>query len=116
MQFLAGGAERMRHVTERAHPSTDGRSRRWPRRHGANSPVCDQRSACLPVVAGPARLLVVLFTPASAVAEAFSREAGETASAPTLAPAALPLERLIAAAQRTGFQVVGPPPFGASPA
>lgn len=66
------------------------------------------------VMAGPARLLV-LFTPASAVSEAFFREAGVTATAPTLAPSEMPIERAMAAAQRTGLEVLGPPPFGAVP-
>lgn len=65
------------------------------------------------VATGQAKLLV-LFTPASSVSEAFFREAGEPAAGAT-PPEAL-LERVIAAARRTGLQVVGPPPFAATQA
>ena len=62
------------------------------------------------VVAGPARLLVV-FTPACTIMEAFFRAAGMPAPAATLAPEDTPVERLMAAAKRTGLEVLGPPPF-----
>lgn len=58
--------------------------------------------------------LLVLFTPASAITEAFFREAGEPATARTLSPSEADLERTIAAAKRTGLDVLGPPPFAAT--
>jgi len=63
------------------------------------------------VIAGPARLLVA-FTPASAISEAFFRQAGEPADTPTLPTSNMPMERTIAAAEQTGLKVLGPPPFG----
>lgn len=63
-----------------------------------------------PVVGGPARLLVV-FTPASAISEAFFREAGEAVNGSMAPRSDVMLDRLIAAAKRTGLKVLGPPPF-----
>ena len=60
-----------------------------------------------------ARLLVIL-TPASTITESFFREAVEPATARTLSPAAADFERMSAAAQRTGLEVLGPPPFAAA--
>jgi quercetin dioxygenase-like cupin family protein len=66
------------------------------------------------VVAGPARLLVV-FTPASAISEAFFREAGEAVNGSAAPRADVAVDRLIAAAKRTGLKVLGPPPFAPLP-
>jgi len=55
--------------------------------------------------------MLVILTPASAISEAFFRQAGETASDPTLAPPPADRERLTAAAERSGLDVLGPPPF-----
>ena len=62
------------------------------------------------VVSGPAKLLVV-FTPASAISEAFFREAGEPATGTDSPRSDALLERVAAAARRTGLKVLGPPPF-----
>ncbi len=62
------------------------------------------------VVAGSARLLVV-FTPASAISEAFFRQAGEPVNESTAPRSGAGLDRVIAAARRTGLTVLGPPPF-----
>lgn len=59
--------------------------------------------------------LLVMFTPASQVSEAFFREAGEPATARTLSPTDANLEKTIAAARRTGLAVLGPPPFVRAP-
>lgn len=59
---------------------------------------------------------LVLITPGSAAMEKFFREAGE-ATAEHILPAAGPLdiERIGAAAERTGaVEILGPPPFGAA--
>jgi quercetin dioxygenase-like cupin family protein len=65
------------------------------------------------VTSDTARMLV-LITPGSAAMEKFLREAGEPAAEQIL-PAAGPLdiERIGAAAERTGaVEILGPPPFG----
>jgi quercetin dioxygenase-like cupin family protein len=67
------------------------------------------------VTSEEARLLV-LFTPADAVSEAFFREAGEPADSATLPSWSPDLERLQSAAEKTGLQVLGPPPFAVPPA
>ncbi len=58
--------------------------------------------------------LLVMFTPASAISEAFFREAGEPATARTLSPSDGDLEKSMAAAKSTGLEVLGPPPFAAA--
>src|SRR5262249_14416357 len=56
--------------------------------------------------------MIVMFTPADSVSEAFFREAGERAHAAALPPSAQPdLELLQRAAGRTGLKILGPPPF-----
>jgi mannose-6-phosphate isomerase-like protein (cupin superfamily) len=55
--------------------------------------------------------LLVMFTPASPVSEAFFREAGQPATARTLSPIDANLEETITAARKTGLAVLGPPPF-----
>jgi quercetin dioxygenase-like cupin family protein len=62
------------------------------------------------VVTGPAKLLVV-FTPGSAISEAFFREASEPVPGTTPPESGALLDRLMAAAKRTGLEVIGPPPF-----
>jgi quercetin dioxygenase-like cupin family protein len=57
--------------------------------------------------------MIVIFTPADAVSEAFFRAAGEPA---TLAPEETTPERLQAAAASTGLEILGPPPFALQPA
>jgi quercetin dioxygenase-like cupin family protein len=58
--------------------------------------------------------MIVMFTPADAVSEAYFRAAGEPATAPSLAPTAPDLVRLQTAAAQTGLKVLGPPPFAPS--
>lgn len=64
------------------------------------------------IVASETARLLVMFTPASAVTEAFFRYAGEPARTATLPPPSPPdPERMMAAAERSGLKVLGPPPF-----
>jgi quercetin dioxygenase-like cupin family protein len=65
------------------------------------------------VVSEVARSLILL-TPGSGAMEAFFRDAGEPATERTLPPAGpLDIERIGAAAERTGaVKILGPPPFG----
>ena len=60
-----------------------------------------------------ARILIVV-TPGSGALEAFLRDAGEPATDQTLPPEGpLDIERIGAAAERTGaVKILGPPPFG----
>lgn len=68
------------------------------------------------VTSDSARLLVV-HTPASEITEAFFRAAGEPALAPNLPPpSSRDLARMKAAAENSGLQVLGPPPFEKYPA
>ena len=58
--------------------------------------------------------LLILITPGSGAMEAFFRDAGEPASERALPPERpLDIERIGAAAERTGaVKILGPPPFG----
>lgn len=60
--------------------------------------------------------LLVLFTPASSISEAFFREAGVPAATRTLPPFDADPARAMVAAERTGLRVLGPPPFTPTPA
>lgn len=64
------------------------------------------------VISDTTRLLVA-FTPASPADEAFFRAAGDPATSATLPAETHDLERIVAAAEETGLQVLGPPPFEA---
>lgn len=86
---------------------------------GVESPAATGAVAVIPrgvphafaVVSEEVRLLVA-FTPADDVSEAFFRALGRPADAATLPPPSPPdLDRIRAAAQETGLQVLGPPPF-----
>ena len=59
--------------------------------------------------------LLILITPGGGAMEAFLRDAGEPAAERVLpAEAPLDIERIAAAAERTGaVRILGPPPFGA---
>jgi quercetin dioxygenase-like cupin family protein len=68
------------------------------------------------VTSQTARMLLA-FTPASVVMEDFVRRAGQPAPDPTLTPPPPDPERYQAAAERSGLEVLGPPPFeGRTPA
>ena len=67
------------------------------------------------MVKSPTARMLVSFTPADPVSEAFFREVGEPASAATLSPSPPPtVEEFMGAAKRSGMQILGPPPFAAS--
>jgi hypothetical protein len=55
--------------------------------------------------------ILVLFTPASAVSEAFFRLAGVAAADPSATPPPPDPDRFAAAVTTAGLQVLGPPPF-----
>ncbi len=67
------------------------------------------------VVSSEAARSLIVITPGSGAMEAFFRDAGEPAAQRTLPPEGpLDIERIGAAAERTGaVKILGPPPFGA---
>jgi hypothetical protein len=63
------------------------------------------------IVTSQTARIVLPFTPASAVTKDFFRHASEPAAEPTLTPPAPNAERSHAAAERSGPNVIGLPPF-----